>query len=296
MAKLPCEAWQSLGPVFEGRREDLLAPDGVSPLLAGAWRYETPSIVYDPGDPGREWKIYAYKYFWANDLRIAKRYGVIVVRHTSDPVGNKWSAEEWQFSAAPDYPPPPYQAIVETHLNALSPALGSYTSYARPSVISANGYLLMTLSAFGPQAAPEAIVLLGSADHGRSWVYMGTPLAAGDAPKVGAYTRLSGATLLMQGGRIYLAAVLGDDETANLGTFIFDFADVSAGKLARDEEGAPRLVRHIPLQSVSPTATGGGFAAYLDGCVHGVVTSELSGRTGKFQIFKTFEKPAGEGG
>lgn len=290
LAQLPCNTWQLLGKVFEGRKEDLLAPDGTTPLASGVWRYETPSIVHDPEDAGREWKIYAYKYFWANNVDLAKRYGVIVYKYGSQPVSGKWSPEEWLFSAAPDFPPPPYQAIVGTHLNTLSSALASYTSYSRPSVISAGGYLLMTLSAFQDAETPEAIILLGSADHGKTWVYMGKPLTEADAPKVGPYTRLSGASLLLSGGRIYLAAVLGDDKTDNLGTFIFDFSDVSAGALARDEKGAPRLLRHIPLQSVSPSPTGGGFSAYVDGCEHGILTSEMSGLLNRFQIFKTFRK------
>lgn len=288
--RLPCKNWRALPvKVFESRADELLAPDGQSILTNGVWRYETPSLVYDPKDAGREWKIYAYKYFWANDTSFAKRYGAIVYKYTSDPVLGKWSPEEWIFTAAPDYPPAPYQQLSAAFMNALSPMLASFTTYSRPSVIVAGNNLLMTLSAFGEGNTPEKVILLGSSDHGKSWVYMGAPLTQGDAALIGSYTHIGGASLLIEKGQVYLAAVIGDDKTRAQGTFVFGFSDVSSAALLRDKNGAPIILRQIPLQSLAPTADGGGHAAYHDACETGVLTSEFSGLTGSFRIFKTYQ-------
>ncbi len=109
--------------------------------------------------------------------------------------------------------------------------------------------------------------------------------------RTGAHTRLAGATLMKQGQQVYLAAVLGDAQTGALGTFIYPFADVARGKLAVAKDGRFALARHIPRQSTSPTAVGGGYATFDESCAGGVVVSEYSGLRNRYQLFKTAETP-----
>ncbi|MBI3441716.1 MAG: hypothetical protein HY052_07975 [Proteobacteria bacterium] len=290
-----CQSWAQTEGGFEVKPDEILAPDGQTVFRKGAWRVETPTLVHDPDDPGREWKLYAYRYFWARDpnqpLAVAQHYGMIVYKSASDPA-REWSPEQWLFSPGIDYPPPPYEQMVRLKLNQLNPELHDVVTYSRPSVLYKDGVLVMTLSAFTEGALPDRIVMVASRDHGHSWSYVGTPLRAADVPAIGPYTTLAGATLVEQEGQVYLAAVLGDAQHKGTGTFIFRFDDVARGLLRRSSAtGAPVLVHHIALQGTQPGPLGGGFAAYMDACPTGVLTGEQSASAIHFQIFKTYQKP-----
>jgi hypothetical protein len=295
LANKDCRQWSPGQIVIMPRDDVIVAPDGKTTIAAGIWRTETPGIVYDPSDPdsARAWKLYAYRYIWTNDNNpaAARRYNGIVLRTAPKPDG-PWSPEVWVFSAGQEYPPAPYQDLVQLRLDSLDPALGDVTMYARPSVVDAAGTLVMSLSAFTSGETPDRVVMIVSGDHGKTWRYVGAPLTAADARALG-YATLGGATLLKKGGHIYLAAVFGDGKTAGLGTFIFTFSDIAKGQLARDgKTSAPVLAKHIPRASKAPTAIGGGFAAYTDACAElGVVTGEHSGLKRVFQIFRTMKQP-----
>ena len=252
-------------------------------------------MVFDPDDPGREWKVFAYKYLWTPDgnFTATRRYSGIISAWAGTP-GQAWENEGITFAAAPGYPPPPYDEHARVRLNELDPSLADVTLYARPSAVYAQGALLMTLSAYAGQETPDRIVMIVSLDHGKTWQYVGTPLRLADLAALGPYTRLGGASLLMQGGKAYLAAVFGDAQTAGLGTHIFAFDDVSKGALKRDAAGKPQVVRVLPRFSAAPTAIGGGYAAYTDNCFGEMLTGEHSGLRRMFQIFKTGVKPSGK--
>lgn len=290
MTNAPCKTWLYQKDIFSSHKDDLIAPDGVGALASGEVRYETPAIVYDPTDKGREWKIFAYRYFWAENLKFAQRYSTIVMKTASDPLVDEWSTEEWMISAAPDYPPAPYQDMIHQKINALDPSLTGIISYGRPSVINVNNTLYMSLSAFRGDMRPEKIILLASTDHAKSWQYKGTLLNMAQIKQYGDYTKLGGGTLLVEDGKVYLAAVFGDKDQDGKGTFIFPFQDISTGALVKQDNGVPKLLRHIGNRSIAPTKEGGGYAAYSDSCKHGVLISEISGVRGTYQIFKTAEK------
>ncbi len=290
-----CKNWVQTQGGFEAKSDDILAPDGQSVFRAGTWRIETPSLVHDPDDAGREWKLYAYKYFWPADpasrLAIAQHYGMIVYKYAADPAG-PWSGEQWLFSPAPDYPPPPYESMILLHLNGLDPSLADITAYSRPSAVYKDGALVMTLSAFvSGGMTPARVIMIVSLDHGSSWRYVGTPLTA--AGLSSPYTKLAGASLIEQDGKMYLAAVPGDDARRAAGTLIFGFEDFFKGTLQRDPKtGAPVVLNRLPLQGTAPGLLGGGFAAYHDACPFGMLTGEQTPAAEQgFQIFKTYKKP-----
>lgn len=288
-SKAPCTSWVYKKTLFRSHKDELIAPNGIDMLATGEARYETPSIVYDPQDKGREWKVFVYRYFWAENLKFAQRYSMIAMKTSSDPVNGEWSTEEWVLSAAPDFPPSPYQEMVAAHINALDKSLMGFISYGRPSVINVDNTLYMSLSAFTGGMMPEKIILLSSKDHAKSWQYRGTVMSTAQIKKYGDYTKLGGGTLLVENGKLYLAAVFGNKENNGMGTFIFAFDDIAKASLQLSD-GAPKLLRHIKNQSLSPSKNGGGYAAYVDACNHGVMVSELSGVRGTYQIFKTAEK------
>jgi hypothetical protein len=280
------------GFLYQPKQDDLMKSDGVSTLASGHWHTETPSIVYDGGDKGREWKVFAYRYFWAGDRNLARLYSMIVMRSATN-VFEEWSEERWIFSANPSSPPAPYGRLVEHHLSRLHPSLANVTYYARPSVIVTKGILLMSLSAFtAEKTSVDRVILLASTDHGKSWRYLGAPLTSADAARNG-YTQLAGATLLLQDGAALMAAVYGNDKHEGAGTVIHRFESVPQAKLARDAAtGAPIVAAMHPLPSLQPAKTGGGFAAYDDSCENsGMIVSVLSDITKKFELFKLMKKP-----
>lgn len=292
-SSMPCDRWRWSQDVFQERPETLLAPDGTSTLAQGAIRYETPSIVYDPQDPAAPWKIFAYRYFWMGDAAFAQRYGMIVMKTAPEAKG-PWSKEEWLLAAAPDFPPPPYQALIRNHINPLHPDLTGMTGYSRPSVIEDRGVLLMSLTAFKGSTDIDRVVLLISLDHGKRWIYAGTLLARTQLAQMGAFTRISGASLLKQGQAIYLAAVLGDNSVGASGTYLLRITDPGKATVLSTAAGVPAPVRFIERQSVAPTTLGGGYAAFDASCGMGIVTSEHSGLRQSYQLFSTLETPAGK--
>jgi hypothetical protein len=298
-----CKFWSQSPGGIEGKRDDIVAPDNQTILRTGAWRAETPTLVHDPDDKGKEWKLYAYKYFWADEplhtLEVAQHYGVIAYKYASDPA-KEWSTEQWLFSPAPNYPPPPYEGTILLHLNRLDPSLEKVVSYSRPSAVYKDGAILMTLSAFTGGATPDRVIMITSTDHGNSWRYVATPLQKEDlaniAPPDGAedYTVLSGATLIEQAGQVYLSAVLGDGMQRGRGAFIFAFEDFAKGLLKRDPKtGAPLVIRRVPRQYQGSGAgrIGGGFAAYTDACPFGILTTEQT-HANEYKIYKSYIKPA----
>lgn len=290
-----CKDWQGRLGGFEAKSDSILAPDGQTVLRSGVWRIETPSLVYDPGDSGKEWKLYAYKYFWSNDpksiMPVARHYGVIVYKYAANP-GDEWSTEQWLFSPAPGYPPPPYEQSILLHLNQLDPSLQDVTAYARPSVIYKDGALVMTLSAFTDSQTPDRVIMIVSLDHGNSWRFAGTVLQQSEVTALDPHARLAGATLVQQDGQVYLAAILGNAAQRGQGTFIFGFDDLSRGLLQHDPKtGAPVTLHYIPLPKEAAGTLGGGAAAYDDACKSGMLVTEEDGNSANFQIYRTKFKP-----
>lgn len=292
-----CITWTQTNVPFETKAETIIGPDGRTPVAKGFWRIETPSLVYDPDDPGKEWKLYAYKYFWAGKTDLARLYGAIVYRYSASPdMPNSWSTEQWVFGASENAPPFPYSQIVQTHLSRLHPSLQNIYFYSRPSVVYVDKTLVMTLSAFVKgKMTPDRVIMIASKDHGRTWHYLGTPLQDTMLPQIKAgdstYTLLQGATLLLDRGVPYLAAVLGNDRTEGRGTFVFGFDNISAASLAKDSAGNPLLLNHIPLSSELPTNVGGGFAAFNEDCTEsGLISAEMSGVRRRYSVFRT-EQP-----
>ncbi len=287
-----CKSWSGIETLFQLKAEELIGPDGVTPVTTGQWRVETPSLVYDAGDKGREWKAYAYKYFWSGDARLARLYSLIVSSTAPAPEG-PWTSEEWTFSARPDMPPPPYAGMVKSYLNALDPSLANVYFYARPSVLSVNDVMLMSLTAFvkGKETA-DRVILLASVDHGRNWKYLGTPLTDKDLPQMGSYTGFAGGGLMMDKDIIYLWVTPSDKDVNAAGTLLIPFDDVLKATVQRNaQNGVVVASKNIPRVSLAPTATGGGFAAYNDQCKTGVITSEFSGVTGQYELMDTRIRP-----
>jgi hypothetical protein len=80
--------WTYIGTI-NASRHDTITMDGAA--LAGAWRYETPTLVHDPrDDPARQWKLYVERYFTVPPHRPSDSLharGWIEVKYASRPDG-----------------------------------------------------------------------------------------------------------------------------------------------------------------------------------------------------------------
>ncbi|MDY0008232.1 MAG: hypothetical protein RBS08_00870 [Bdellovibrionales bacterium] len=272
-----CLSWEALGGKIEQRQDRLIGPDFETPVADGFWRAETPSIVYDPADTGREWKLFAYRYFWGGNTALARLYGVIVMRYASNPAVQEWSKEEWMFSASDGTPPEPYAGLITTKINTLHKDLEDVYFYARPSVVNVDNVLVMSLSAFiQGKETPDRVILLASTDHARSWRYLGTALRASDIKDIGAeFTSLNGASLFMKDRVMYMAATLGTVYSDGTGAHVFEFENASAARLRRDAKtGKITATNFLPTQQQPATRAGGGSLAYTDACPRMTFMSE----------------------
>jgi hypothetical protein len=271
-----CFSWNALGGKIEQRPDKLIGPDLLTPVADGFWRAETPSIVYDPADTGREWKIFAYRYFWSGSAPLARLYGVIVMRSTQSLLNPDWSSEEWLMSASDSTPPQPYGNLVSIKLNTLHADLSDAYFYARPSVVNVDSVLVMSLSVFVQgKDSPDRIILLASTDHARSWRYLGTALRESDIQKIGSFSRLSGGSLFMKDKVMYMSVTLGTKDSDAAGAHVLEFEDASSARLRRDPKtGSIAVTKHIQTLKKPPTRVGGGALAYDDTCPEKTFISE----------------------
>ena len=283
--------WQYSGSVFTGKKDLLDSVNGNTSDIEGVWRYETPTLVYDPDDKGREWKIFAYKYFWTGNVDDARKYSTIVMKTSSDISDSyKWSNEEWLFSARPGQPPLPYGRLVLLHLNRLNPTLSDVSYYAEPAAIYYGGALLMAFSIYRNENKPDGIIMIGSQDHGNSWLYLGTLFTSEEAKNYGSYNRVDAANFAVKDGKLYLMVSFGNDVVKHIGTHIFEFENFAKAKLKSDKNGYPIAVNYIEppfLDSLTPL--GGGSSAYHEKLPSGILMSQrvMSGSNKNFFIYKT---------
>jgi len=201
----------------------------------GVWRHETPSLVYDPTDTGKEWKLFWHKYFmkepYGPDDRVFK-YGWIAYQTASSPDG-EWSEEKSFFGAGPEYP---QEYDPEFFLNWIHPGLSGLTVLSSPGAIVKDDELYLSLVGHFEDGLETSarIVLLKSHNHGENWEYMNTLLEPIDAEDFGG-KYFSGSSLVEEDGRYFLLATPEnpDDPIPYKGTVIIEFEDFSRGIIKR---------------------------------------------------------------
>jgi hypothetical protein len=293
------KVWYLNTRVFAGRYDEFIDQDGITPRAEGTWRYEQPTIVYDPKDKTAPYKVFAYKYFWniSEGAALARQSGSIVYKSATTLSPANWSNEMVLFSASPTQPPRPYNQMVKLTLNRLSPNLQNYIAYADPSAIVTERGLLLVLSAFTADDLqnPNALILIGSQDHGQSWAYIGTLLTRADLQKIdfdtaAPYTHFKAPTLFEKDNAFYLMLSLGNQTVQNDGAHVFAFDDLYQARLKRDDQGALIPTNHLKLDIILDNrAFGIGQGAYVDGIDGGVYMTQI--RNGKYNIYQTKKSP-----
>ncbi len=261
---------------------------GDGSTVTGVWNYEVSSLVHDPGDPGREWKLFAHRVFRRDESPFTEElnlpaYSWIVMRTAADPAG-AWSPEVALFGAGP-LPPPPFDGF-QVAVNELHPTLESLLVYSEPGAFEADGVLYLSLTGLVATGA-DRIVLLASDDHGESWRWAGTPLANVDAPPLG-YLSFDGSAIAEQDGRVFLLVTPESPGVIHDGTLVFEFRDLARGRLWRDGV-VPIVRRHIRPRAGFPLERRGGQADFHElGAAAGLLQPSIQvGQAEMFQIDTT---------
>ena len=113
-------------------------------LIKGKWRYEVATILHDPDDPGKEWKLFAHRFFIippdADDDRIFK-HGWFAYKYATNPAG-PWS-EEIPLLGAGEFVTSNYN--VKINLNSLSPELKDIKFYTEMGSLYKDGVIYLSM-------------------------------------------------------------------------------------------------------------------------------------------------------
>jgi hypothetical protein len=227
--------------------------------IHGTWQNEVPTLLYDPDDPGKEWKLFWHKYFSKEPHKKEDRLhsqGYIAYRYASDPEG-EWSDEEIVFGMG-NY------ANEGTNLSALHPEMAEYKLFTEPGSLYKDGGIYLSLDAglkttdFGG-VDKRKIILVRSKDHGRTWEYAGI-LAEGKDVLQHGYLMATASSLAEEQNRQFLlfapAASLLSFNKLHDGFYVVEFDDIAQGKL-KEKDG--KLVIH---KRIAKILDAGGQADY----------------------------------
>lgn len=259
--------------------------------LPGVWRYDAPSLVHDPGDPGREWKVFTHSYFWNLQNDRMPAYGWISMQTASDPAG-EWTAPQPLFGSDL-YPPKPYQ-FTRINVNALDKSLRGTLVYTEPGAYCFQRYgtLYLSLTAL-IRTGPEKVVLLTSADHGNTWSFVSTLVTNADAAPLG-YKRFDGSAITEQAGRVFFLVSPDNGTAEHFGTLVIEFDDLYTGRLQRGADGKLLVQKHIHAPGDSKADAG--RSCYDEHNTHGgVLLPQVNTKNAPqiFQIWSTHQSLIG---
>ena len=266
--------------------------------IKGMWRTEVATIVYDPDDPGREWKLFSHKYF------ILAPYGdykkklyddmYIAYKYASSPEELDESEEILLFGTGKSQDPPKY--ILNQFDSSLEPALG----YSEPGSLFKEGVLYLSIASFSILENNRldfekcTVFLLASYNHGESWEFVSKLVDHNDAKSLG-YNMFSASSLAEENGRVFL--LISPLSNMHYGTMIIEFEDLESGKLKRSEYNKLILHKHLKPSIVTDNA---GESDYDEANTYGGVVMAQKDNSGFrpgmdpktvefFQIFSTKE-------
>jgi len=235
-----------------------VSPSGTP--VAGVWRHEVPTLINDPADTGKEWKLYWHRYFTKEPYEDSDRmfdYGWIAYKYASNPEG-AWSAEIALFGCSP-FPQAPYSTLVD--LRTLHPALNQFLAFSEPGGFRDGSRLYLAMQGGNLHPEQQTLFLISSPDHGASWNFCGYLATSQEASDLGC-SLFTAPALAEEAGRYFLLASPQNAFGWQSGTYIFEFSDLPAATLFRDDAGKLNVTCFL-----APTisTTNAGEAAYHAG-------------------------------
>lgn len=212
--------------------------------IKGVWRHEVPTLVHDPNDQGRQWKLFWHKYFVKSPFRGQDRmfhYGWIAYKYAADPQG-PWS-DDIALLGAGGFPPKPFQC--EINLNSLHKSLKGMVAYSEPGSLYKDDVLYLVLQCH--ESAVSKLILFASDDHAKSWKYVNTLLTAKDAQAFG-YQHFTAPSLVQENNRVFLLmSPMSPIPVDHDGTAVIEFEDITKGLLKRNTQGQVLIHKYLPV-------------------------------------------------
>lgn len=280
------KTWTFVGAI-NASNNDTITVDGKS--VAGVWRYETPTLVYDPQDnPARRWKLFAERYFTLPPYKKGSTLhgqGWIEVKYARRPDG-PWSKAVRLFGSR--------ASGSRIDLNQLHSDLREMKFYNEIGSIALDGVLYLSLDASPTDSGlgdweNRKIILIASRDHGKTWTYAGTLVDYDDASD-SRYFVLTGSSPAKEGNRLFLLVtpsgakgLFGVKNRGHDGTWIIEFEDITRARLKRDAKGKLVVLREIPVNF-----TTGGLSDYHEQNLYGGILFPQINVNAPPDVFQTY--------
>ena len=280
------KTWVYVGTI-NASRDDTINVKGKA--ITGVWRYETPTLVYDPKDnPERHWKLYVERYFTLPPYKKGSTLhgeGWIEVKYARRPDG-LWSKAERLFGSR--------ASGSRIDLNQLHPNLRRMKFYNELGSIALGGTLYLSMDASSTPSGVgdwknHKIILIASRDHGKSWTYAGTLVDYDDASDA-RYLVLTGSSPVKEGNRLFLLVtpsgakgLFGVKNRGHDGIWIVEFEDIARAKLKRSAKGQLAVLRKIPVN-----LTNGGLGDYHELNLYGGILFPQINVKSPPDVFQTY--------
>jgi hypothetical protein len=264
----------------------------------GVWRYETPTLLFDPKDiPARRWKLFVHRYLaippYKRGDRLFER-GWIEYKYAATPDG-RWSEGIRLFGKK--------ENNCQVDLNTLHSDLRNFHHFTEPGSIAIDGTIYISMDASVTPSGlgkwkQRKVVLVSSQDHGITWNYVGILTDYNDASAFG-YVTMTGSSLVKENERLFLmltptgAKGIFKKNRAHDGTLVVEFHDIRHAKLKREAKGKLAV-----LKTLKPDLNSGGLSDYDEqNTAGGILFSQIniSAMPEIFQIFSTKERIAQQG-
>ena len=148
--------------------------------------------------------------------------------------------------------------------------------------------LYLSLSGFaGPDVKSDKLFLIATFDHGKTWKLVGNLIDYNDAADFG-YIRFIGSSLVEENERVFLMVAPVNNKGIQLGTYVFEFEDISKAKLKRDKKG--KLIVYKYLERSLPKELNSGQSDYdMYNTYGGIIMPQADLSSAPAYVFNTKE-------
>ena len=271
-------------------------------IIHGVWWNEVPTILYDPDDSGRNWKLYWHKYFaipkpYFNVPISIKRnpiifpeYMWIAYKYAESPE-KLFAAKEIILFGSGKFPVKPYSARYDLNKIISWPEA---RAYSEPGSIYIDGKIYLSLIGYtGQDIKSNKMFLIESYDHGKSWKFIGDILDHDDAVSFG-FSAFTASSIVEENERYFLLVApvkIVKGNRVPIGTYIFEFDDISKALLKRNKKGD--LIAYKYIKRSLPGELNSGESDYDKYNTYGgiiIPQADIGSAPAYAQIFNTKEK------
>jgi len=256
-----------------------------SSTIPGMWHHEVASLLFDPDDTGKEWKLFWHKYFSADMPAGQTRpriydHSWIAFKEAASPELLAEAEEVLLFATG--------EAVTPGRFNfdKFTPVQTFNSAYTEPGTLYFNKKIYVALSHFYDNE--HNLILVSSTDHGQTWNFNAIILEKkGRFPGLNNFT---GAALAEENGRVYLIVSPVIKDKGYQGAYVFEFEDLDNGTLKRDSQGMPQPVKYFK-RSLSGDLMYGQSTYHASNTYGGLIMSQadLDSAPAIGQLFSTNE-------